>query len=206
MKSRRRQRGFTLVELLIALAIVAALLAIAFGGLRVALAAWQQGEDRAEAHQHVRGVALIIARAVGAAYPYRGTRSEAPESVLLFKGTSSRLELVTQAPPVGLGAPIAFTALAIEAETGDEPGLTLRERALPNRNPFTEGKVVLRDPGLASVDFKYLDDSGAWRDAWDGEAERALPVAVRITVTPAERAGAGTLPAMTVSLKATGVQ
>ena len=52
------ERGFTLVELIIALAIVGALLAVAFGGLRVALAAWRQGEDRAEAHQHARGVAL----------------------------------------------------------------------------------------------------------------------------------------------------
>ena len=33
--SPRRQRGFTLVELLLALAIVGALLAIAFGGLRM---------------------------------------------------------------------------------------------------------------------------------------------------------------------------
>ncbi len=52
MKARTRRlassRGFTLVELLIALSIVGALLAIAFGGLRVAIAAWGQGEDRAE--------------------------------------------------------------------------------------------------------------------------------------------------------------
>ena len=61
---RADQRGFTLVEVLIALAIVGALVAIAFGGLRVAVSAWRQGEDRAEAHQHVRSVALVLARAV----------------------------------------------------------------------------------------------------------------------------------------------
>jgi general secretion pathway protein J len=196
-----RQRGFTLVELLIALAIVGALLAIAFGGLRVALAAWRQGEDRAEAHQHVRGVALIVARAVGASYPYRAAAGDAPEPVLLFKGTASRLEFVTQAAPISLGAPIAFTAVVIEVETGDEPGLVLRERALPNRDPFTDAKVMLRDPGVASVEFQYLDDSGAWRDTWDGETERAAPTAVRITVAT----GIGeTLPPLTVSLKTTG--
>ena len=42
--------GFTLLELLLALSIVGALLAIAFGGLRVAIAAWGRGEDRVEIH------------------------------------------------------------------------------------------------------------------------------------------------------------
>ena len=92
-------RGFTLIELLIALAIVGALLAIAFGGLRVAVASWQQGENRAEAHQHVRSVALILARAVSATHPYRASRGLAPEPVVLFAGTEQRMEFVTQAAP-----------------------------------------------------------------------------------------------------------
>src|SRR5437660_1101488 len=56
----RRVRGFTLVEVLIALAIVGMLLTIAFSGLRVAMAAWTRGEDRAEAHQHVRAIAFTF--------------------------------------------------------------------------------------------------------------------------------------------------
>ena len=55
----RDRRGFTLVELLIALSIVGALLAIAFGGLNVAIKAWRQGEDRAEAHQRDAAHALM---------------------------------------------------------------------------------------------------------------------------------------------------
>ena len=77
----RRARGFTLVELLLALAIVGLLLTIAFGGLRVATAAWTRGEDRAEAHQHVRAIAFTMARALGAAYPYRAAKGEAPEVI-----------------------------------------------------------------------------------------------------------------------------
>jgi prepilin-type N-terminal cleavage/methylation domain-containing protein len=42
----RDQRGFTLLELLLALAIVGALVVIAFSGVRIALASWRQGEDR----------------------------------------------------------------------------------------------------------------------------------------------------------------
>ena len=107
----KRQRGFTLLEVHIALSIVGLLLTIAFGGLRVAMAAWRQGEDRAEAHLHVRAVAYTLSRALGAAYPYRGTRGLSPEAVVLFAGKDSRLEFVTQAAPLPLQAPVAFTAV-----------------------------------------------------------------------------------------------
>src|SRR5205085_12285494 len=96
----RRARGFTLVEVLIALAIVGLLLTIAFSGLRVAMAAWTRGEDRAEAHQHVRAIAFTMARALGAAYPYRGAKGEAPEVITLFHGAAQKLEFITQAPPL----------------------------------------------------------------------------------------------------------
>ena len=66
-----KERGFTLLEMLIALSIVAALLAILLGGLRVGLAAWRQGDERAEAHQHLRSVAELLTRSVAGIFPYR---------------------------------------------------------------------------------------------------------------------------------------
>lgn len=196
----RGQRGFTLLELLIALAIVGALLAIAFGGLRVALAAWRQGEDRAEAHQHVRGVAVILARAVGATYPYRATREPSPEPVLLFRGSASRIEFVTQAPPVSFGIPIAFTAVVVSLEDREGSGLVIRQRALPNRDPFADAEVVFRDPAVATLGFRYMDESGTWQDTWDSET--ATPRAVAITVGTSFNGRTESLPPLTVALRA----
>ncbi len=68
--TRSRQRGFTLVEVIIALTIVATLLVVMFGGLRVGLAAWQRGDERAEVLDRARSITQIVTRTLGAAHPY----------------------------------------------------------------------------------------------------------------------------------------
>jgi general secretion pathway protein J len=180
---RRAERGFTLLELLLALAIVGALVVIAFSAVRVALAAWRQGEDRAEAHQHIRGVALTLARSISAAYPYKAPRGDTPTPGLLFTGTESRLELVTQAAPYPASIAVAFTAVVFELGDSDERrGLVIRQRVLPNRDPFTDAVVAFNDPMLTELSFGYLDEGGAWQTTWDTETAKRLPRAIRISV------------------------
>lgn len=198
---RRGERGFTLLELVIALAIVGALLVVAFGGMRVVLGAWRQGEDRAEAHQHVRGAALALARIVGGAYPYRASRGEAPDPMVLFDGSERRLEFVTASPAVPFEAPIAFAAVVVTVDEGGErPGLVIRQRALPNREPFGEAAVVFHDPAITSLELRYLDEVGAWQDAWDAR-DRGLPRAVRIALGATLGGRQQALPPLTVSLR-----
>ena len=200
-----RSRGFTLLEVLIAISIVGALLVIAFSGLRVAVAAWQQGEARVEAHQHVRAVAHTLTRALGSAYPYRATKGTSPEAVILFDASDKRLEFVTQSPPLPLQAPIAFTAVGIALEEGDAPGLVVRERALPNREPFTEGTVVMRDPSVTALAFRFLTDDGSWVDSWNGEDTKTIPQAVELRLSVSLNGRLHTMPPMTVTLRAAPV-
>ena len=201
----KHARGFTLLEVLVAISIVGALLVIAFGGLRVAMAAWRQGEARVEAHQHVRAVAHILSRALGAAYPYRATIGISPELVVLFDGSEKRLEFVTQSPPLPLQAPIAFTAVGIALEEGETPGLVVRERALPNRDPFTEGTVVMRDPSVTSLAFSFLTEDGTWTDTWNGQDSKTIPQAVRLKLGVTLDGRAHTMTPMTVTLRAAPV-
>jgi len=211
--SHARSGGFTLLELLIALAIVGALLAIAFGGLRVALSSWTRGEERAEFQQHARGIAQIVGRAVGAAYPYRGVPGTAPDTPttikpILFVGSENKVELVTQAAPFPFDIPSAFTALVIAVEDDPELGraLVIRQRALPNREPFAQATVVLRDPLIQSLELRYLGADNTWVDSWDGDAEQGLPPAISIRFATQRDGKLEPSPPMTVSLRTMTIQ
>jgi general secretion pathway protein J len=205
MRRRVHAAGFTLVELLIALAIVGALLAIAFGGLRMAVVAWARGEERAEFQQHTRGLTQIIGRAISAAYPYQGAFGEAPEKRLLFRGEGDRVEFVTQNPPFPSVIRAAFTAVVITVEDAPEGrGLVVRQRILPNREPFSEAAVVLRDTGIHGLDVRYLGRQGGWTDSWDADNERGLPAAIRITFTMVRQGRLEPAPPLTASIHTVG--
>jgi prepilin-type N-terminal cleavage/methylation domain-containing protein len=195
------RRGFTLIEVVISLAIVGALLVITYGGLRVGLAAWRQGEERAEAHQHVRGIATVLARSIAAAYPYRIRAAEDAQPVIQFEGTEDDLSFVTLAAPFPLDASIAFTAVRVSLEAGDEPGLTVRERALPNRDVFSEATAVFRDPAISKLRFRYLHPGGDWSARWDSTAEQGLPAAVEIAFETTQPGRGEAFPPVTVSLR-----
>jgi hypothetical protein len=167
----------------------------------VALSAWRKGEDRAEAHQHARTLTTVLARSVAGAYPYRISAEEAPEPVMQFDGQPDRLSFVTLAAPFPLAAPIAFTAVRLEMESGDKPGLAVFERALPNQDVFSKAVSVFRDPAVTALSFRYLRPDGDWEERWDGASEDGLPAAVQVSLKTILDGRATVLPPLTISLR-----
>lgn len=183
--SAPRTRGFTLIEVLIALGIAAAALGITFGAVRVGLAAWRQGEARAEDLQHTRSVVAMLEQVVGGAHPYRTGAGDSMR--IVFEGEPERLGFVTIAPAVPPPAPIAFVAVRLALE---DSGLTLRQGVLPARNPLEGTTPALRDATVTALRFRYLSpQNAAWKAHWSGADEQGLPAAVEVTLTTARGAG-----------------
>lgn len=203
--SRRAERGFTLIELVLALSIVAVMLTILFGGLRVGLRAWQRGEERAETLQHARSMTQLLEQALGGTYAFQGKIDQDSQSQILFQGKAERVSFVTVSAPMPFGVPIAFTAVTLSMEAGAAPGLAIREKALPNFNPFEELTPSLVDPSIAAIRFRYLRDaeSGTWEETWDAAEARALPRAVEVTLTAMINGRTQEQPPITVPIRVT---
>jgi len=177
-----RQRGFTLVEVVIALTIAATLLVVMFAGLRVGLAAWQRGDERAEALQRTRSITQIVIRTLAAAHPYQMSATGQEPARLLFEGEPDRVAFVTAAAPFPLAEPIAYTAVTLSQDAG--AGLAIRQKPLPNDKPFERLPPTVVDGSVTAIAFRYLRDADrTWTDRWDAAVEKALPVAIEATLS-----------------------
>ena len=111
---------------------------------------------------------------------------------------------MTVSPPIPLPTPVAFTAITLSAEGRPAPGLTIREKALPNFDPFEEVQPSLVDPSVTGIRFRYLRGSdGTWEDTWDVVQEQALPRAIEVTLIASVNGQVQEQPAVTVPVRVT---
>jgi len=193
-------RGFSLIEMVLALSIAAAVLVIVFGGLRAGLGAWSRGEARAAQIDHARGVIVLLERALDGTFPYRFVPAEQREPRVLFEGRPDQVTFATLAAPFPGAAPIAFTAVSLSSE---ETGLALRQQALPNLLALDRLAPVLVDRETTVVRFRYLgEEPGTWQEAWDMSREETLPRAVEITFVGRNSASNAAPQVLTVPIRA----
>jgi general secretion pathway protein J len=193
-----KSRGFTLIEIVIALAIVGALLGVMFGGLRLGVAAWRQGDARAEALQHARSLSQLLTRALAGAHPYRaGAGGDAARVV--FQGGADRIAFVTSTPPVPFVRPIAFAAVSFSR---DESGLVVLQKPLPDREPLERLAPAVADPTVTGLHLRYLRPGGGWEPRWDGLQEQTLPAAVEVALSTTGADRREEPPAVIITLRA----
>ncbi|MDX8390190.1 MAG: prepilin-type N-terminal cleavage/methylation domain-containing protein [Mariprofundaceae bacterium] len=89
-----RQRGFTLIEIMISLALVGMIMLLVFAGLRMGSRSWNAVEGSIEDLSDMRSVLAFMKRGVGNAYPLY--LKHATDKALIFSGDRQSLLFVTE--------------------------------------------------------------------------------------------------------------
>lgn len=187
MSGLQRQRGMTLIELIVATTLLALLMAMVYGGLRVATRAGESARSRADALNEVRVAQRVLRRQLRSALPVRGgAHDPAGDVARVFDGDGGRMRFVGPMPGY-LGGGVHVQEIWLEGDAGDQRLMFSHRLAHPEsgtRDSTQAQAPVVLIGHLAEASFSYFDaDPGSsgtasWQARWEPAAR--FPALVRL--------------------------
>lgn len=182
--------GFTLIEVLISLAIFAMILILISGGVRFGLRTWETGTDRLDSMSQVGTVQHLLRRELAvAALPRRERRNQLEREPAMFLGTNTSIRFVGTLP-IHEQTGRYYTLNVETYPSGDHQALVLSWRPFgSDRTSVTEegqaeATVLLDRVGTVEFAFFGGSDGGrppGWLSEWIDP--RTLPQLVRMRVS-----------------------
>ena len=183
--------GFTLVEMLVGLALLGLMTLFLFGALRFSLRSWDRAEMKTMQVVDLRIVEGVLRREIGKAFPLR--IGQANENRIAFEGDGRQVHFVTALPAHLGGGGLSLVALEL-AEVRSEAKQDPPGKALVLRHVIPDGEtrdfsaldksdqsVLLK--GLEDVEFAFFGQDNdqteaSWRNQWTSSAR--TPALLRI--------------------------
>jgi len=181
-----RTRGFSLVELLLAMTLMSMLLALAYGGLRAATRAADKGQAILADSGRIRMAHQFVRKQLNQMAPLVFAESEDQQERSVFAGAAKKIRYVAPMPGyLGFGGPQVQELAIVSGENGEE--LILSHALLQG---FEEQNLYLRDPIVLLKKIKFAEFSFLGRDetgeltGWTNQWEQVglLPDAVSLDI------------------------
>jgi prepilin-type N-terminal cleavage/methylation domain-containing protein len=190
-KVRNRSLGFTLLEVLIALALAALVTTVLTIGIKIIISDWQRTEHQLEEKLDASLVLLQIETALEGALAFLYPDRKENKNYIFFEGKKDSLKWVSTVSPKRDGK---LTAWQLKRGKDDQ-GLQVRITTAFAENPtaLLEKIEPIELFSGFSVSFEYLEteeldkntenEKSTWLEEWDGKARQSLPKAVRIALS-----------------------
>lgn len=186
----RRQSGFTLLELLIALTLLGFILVLLFGGLRLGVRSWDSVQHKMDTLNTVRSVEMFLRQELVRIQPYRW--KDVPNQPLAFVGERNKLSFVAPLPSRIGGGGLYLISVSLE-QTGTTKRLVWRHQALDGTMQNFSELEHAPEMVLAAFDTSEVEDiwlsyfgqesetsEAQWMQQWDNPAR--LPRLIRVQV------------------------
>ena len=182
-----RADGFTLLELLVAITLLAVVVVVIVQAMRLGMRAIESGDRKIAGLERTRALLSVIEPQLQSAFMITASRdAQAGEQPVQFRGESGAVEFRSyQSLWGGAKGPVAVSYRVVD----DEPGFkALRVSESPLAIDAANETLVIGHAQEIFFEFYYrtsTDETGQWVDQWK-EPER-LPSKVRLTVRQDQR-------------------
>lgn len=188
-----KNKGFTLLEVMIAAAILAVIMAVVYGSFSGSLKTMEVAEQSGEAYRKARIILSRIVQEISCAYlpsgqdlsdinyAFIGEDKEEdglPRDTLHFISTSFPFKGKSR------GLKEVGYYITLDPQT-DEPTLVVREETAPNGRSDEGGRSYGLGSGIWGLSFEYYDAEGREWKRWDSTSpdhEWSLPRMVKISL------------------------
>ena len=186
----QKNKGFTLIELVIALTLSVVIVVILMAAMRLAYKSQAKGAERIEVDQKVRVMGDRISWLLRGANPFFIKKTPDRDQKLYFEGESDKIGFVTSSVDSYGKGPEDLAGLKWVSVFMDNEGLKMREKVFFLEDVFDDdgGKVYLLDPEVKKLEFEYYDipedeTTGDWVSEWDSDEKEYIPSAVKFKIT-----------------------
>ena len=198
----RRQRGFTLLEVLVAMVVLSLIVTTAFGSLRMGERSWEAAHARTTQTENLRAVAGVLQRQFSQALPMQWTVDK--EKTLAFTGGREQLRFIGPSPQHHGATGLFEYTLAVETDNAGSRLVLYFQLHDPDIDGFQpqldDRQRVLLVDDLNAAEFTYYGspvakDPPRWTTQWSSEDE-SFPKLVRVRIDAAR----GTWPDLMLAL------
>jgi general secretion pathway protein J len=198
---RRRESGFTLLELVVAMTILGTMMLLLYSGLSFALRSWDVGDAVGRGSADRRIGENFVRRELSELFPMRW--KDSTRLRFAFEGKPQSLMFVSSRPAGITAGGLSLVGLEVTGDARSGERSLVMRRAMPDDNaesfaPLDQAEATVMIAGVDSVEFSYFGAENdftdpKWQDDWPYPAR--VPQMVRLVV---RRADGTLLPEMVV--------